>query len=161
MDCPPLPETVEELGKIANEAPMYFEVTCFGGKDISFEARIGVIEGECETGLGSSWGVDPPWLQPCTGNMFTLVPVDGSDTDVWFQPRWAPEVDTSLADDPRIPRADWPIVEVTGQFDHPAVATCRNQPAYDNPDEPEPDPALTILNCRTRFVVTSMRKDSG
>ena len=74
MDCPPLPETVEELGKIANEAPMYFEVTCFGGKDISFEARIGVIEGECGTGFGSSWGVDPLWLQPCTGNMFTLVP---------------------------------------------------------------------------------------
>ena len=111
---PALARDVEELAKIANEAPMYFEVTCFGGKEINFEARIGVIEGECETGFGSSWGVDPTWLQPCTGNMFTLVPVDDWDTDVWFQPRWAPEVDTSLADDPRIPRADWPIVEVTG-----------------------------------------------
>jgi hypothetical protein len=161
MDCPPLPETVEDVGKITNEAPAYFQITCFGAKEISFRARFGVVEGECENPGERSWGIDPTWLQPCTGNMFTLAPIDPSDSSAWFRPRWSPDVDTSLADDPMIPPDEWPIVEVTGMFDHPAAQTCRNQPAYDNPSQPEPDPAHTVLACRMEFVVTSLREVNG
>ena len=55
------------------------------------------------------------------------------------------------------PPEDWPIVEVTGMFDHPAAQTCRNRLNYAASDYPEPDPAYTILGCRRAFVVSAMR----
>jgi hypothetical protein len=64
-----------------------------------------------------------------------------------------------MAGDPSAPHETWPIVEVTGQFDHPAATACRNVQL--DTDVPEPDPAQTIVNCRNQFVVTSMREVEG
>ena len=55
-----------------------------------------------------------------------LVSKDGPDrTEVW--PIWAPGVDTGLVRDFDTPIEDWPIVEVTGMFDHPDAKTCRSR----------------------------------
>ena len=73
-------------------------------------------------------------------------------------PAWAPDVDTSIAAPPNASLEDMPIVEVTGMYDHPAARTCRNRLDHDDPEFTEPDPAVTILECRWTFVVTSMQK---
>ena len=73
-------------------------------------------------------------------------------------PAWTPGIDLRMAPTSDGLRVDWPNVDVTGQFDHPAAQDCRNRNNFDAPDSPEPDPALTILNCRAKFVVTSMKE---
>ena len=58
-----MPETVDDLGSITQTAPMYYEVACFGGDEITFQARIGSSEVGCDQ--DPPWGVDPLWLDPC------------------------------------------------------------------------------------------------
>ena len=57
----------------------------------------------------------------------------------------------AIAPDPTDTPDAWPVVEVTGQFDHPAAMTCRNQLNQPDMDVPEPDPDTPILNCRDWF----------
>jgi hypothetical protein len=158
MGCPPTPQTADDLGSITQTAPMYYEITCFGGDEITFQARIGSSEVGCD--LEPPWGVDPTWLDPCKGPTY-LEPVEPSANSWRLVPTWSPDIDTSMAGQYGDPPEDWPIVEVTGMFDHPAAQTCRNRLNYDGPDDPEPDPASTILACRTEFVVTSMTEVGG
>jgi hypothetical protein len=156
--CPSVPETVDDLGSITQTAPMYYEITCFGGDAITFRARIGSSEVGCD--LEAPWGVDPMWLDPCKGPTY-LEPTEPSANSWRLVPTWSPGIDTSMAGQYGDPPEDWPIVEVTGMFDHPAAQTCRNRLNYEGPDYPEPDPASTILSCRTEFVVTSMTEIGG
>ena len=153
-----MPQTVDDLGSITQTAPMYYEITCFGGDEITFQARIGSSEVGCD--LDPPWGVDPRWLEPCKGPTY-LEPIEASANSWRLVPSWSPGIDTSLAGQYGDPPEDWPIVDVTGMFDHPAAQTCRNRLNYEASDYPEPDPASTILGCRTEFVVTSMKEIEG
>ena len=47
--CPSVPQTVDDLGSITQTAPMYYEITCFGGDEITFQARIGSSEIGCDS----------------------------------------------------------------------------------------------------------------
>jgi hypothetical protein len=76
-----------------------------------------------------------------------------------LHPAWSPDVDLSFAPDVEAPPEAWPKVEVTGLFDHPAARTCRL--SDESTSSPAPDPAMTILECRDQFVVTSMREVEG
>jgi hypothetical protein len=76
VECPPLPTTVEELGEMNQVAALFFEVSCFGGKDITFEARLRQPrEDICDD---EPWGVDPGWLDVCVGDAPIFVPVKAS-----------------------------------------------------------------------------------
>ena len=155
VKCPPLPTSVEELGETGIGLAMFFEVTCFGGKEITFEARLRVPrEDICHD---APWGVDPVWLDVCVGDAPIFVPVKASPDGLQLVARWSHDFDLSTMPDTRVPQADWPTLEVTGMFDHPGAETCRNRHNYAEPGVAAPDPAMTILRCRMRFVVTSMR----
>ena len=92
--CPSVPETVDDLGSITQTAPMYYEITCFGGDEITFQARIGSSEIGCD--LEPPWGVDPVWLDPCKGPTY-LEPIEPA-ADSWrLVPTWSPGIDTSMA----------------------------------------------------------------
>ncbi len=54
-----------------------------------------------------------------------------------------------------------PVVTVTGAFDHPAAATCQSRQNDSEGAHEPPDPALVILDCRTRFVITSLEPAAG
>ena len=137
---------MDDLGSITQTAPMYYEIACFGGDEITFQARIGSSEVGCD--VDPPWGVDPVWLDPCKGPTY-LEPIEALANSWRLVPTWSPGIDTSLAGQYGDPPEDWPIVEVTGTFDHPAAQTCRNRLNYDEPPSyPEPDPAYTILGCR-------------
>ena len=155
-ECPPLPHDVATLASVSQSGRMYDEITCFGGKQITFQARIAKPEAWC--GVSPPWTWEPAWFSACEQPSYPLYPVEANNGPI-LQPAWLPEVDTKMAGDPSAPHDSWPIVEVTGQFDHPAASTCRNVQL--DTDVPEPDRAQTIVNCRTKFVVTSMSEAGG
>jgi len=152
--CPPLPKTAEQLDELYPGRYMFPGITCFGGQSTSFQARLGVHEARC--GAEPDWGIDPPWFDQCGNDESYLLPLEAPHDYAGVTPVWAPGVDTDLGAVPNARLADMPLVEVTGMFDHPDAQSCRNRPNIDDPHEPEPDPALTIMRCRAKFVVTSM-----
>ena len=81
------------------------------------------------------------------------------EEDPALHPAWSPDVDLSIAPEVESPPEAWPIVEVTGRFDHPEARKCRS--SGESTDTPALDPAQTVLWCRTQFVVTSIREGSG
>ena len=151
-ECPPLPTTAAQLEALSQTPVLFYEITCFGGRSMRFQARLGVPEARC--GVEPDWGVDPSWFDRCGSDESFLVPLQAARDYAWLAPIWAPGVDTDLGAVPNASIADMPLVEVTGMFDHPDAQTCRNRP--NRPLTPEPDPALTILRCRMKLVVTSM-----
>jgi hypothetical protein len=154
FECPPLPESADELGQLNQVGALWVEIGCFAGQEITFRARLGQPDIEC--GAEPPWGVDPIWFDSCGSDASFLVPIENSHDGPVVFPRWAPGVDTSIAGQPGASPDQWPVVEVTGMFDHPAAQTCRNTLNYEDGSGYEPDPAYTIANCRRAFVVTSM-----
>jgi hypothetical protein len=159
FDCPPVPEDVEgltELNPWLAHLDLYYRISCYGGVEIVFTARLEQQAAPC-TGE-ASWAIEPAWFgEGCSGYHHGLVSLKSYHREGGA---WAPEVDLSMAAEPGAPPEDWPTVEVTGQFDHPAARTCTRTSNL----EGTPDyrlPALTILDCRTQFVVTSMREVNG
>ena len=153
VDCPPAPDDYDGLSDLSPLAENYFAITCFSGLEFTFTGRLLTPEISCGTEPG--WGVDPPWFDNCGAPSTELVNVRGH---AGLGVAWLPEIDLSIA-----PRADdpidrWPIVEVTGMFDHPSAQSCTNRQNLPEAGPIEPDPALTKLNCRIRFVVTSLRE---
>jgi hypothetical protein len=159
VECPALPATVADLAAVNETDQQFYEVTCFGGREISFRARLASPEAAC--GIDVPWGTDPIWFDSCYRDATYLVPVDDPGAGVPFFPTWAPDVDLGIAPDPQAQPEDWPIVEVTGLYDHPAAQTCRNRVNYEEPASREPDPAHTVFECRIQFVVTSLREVAG
>ena len=159
FDCPPLPEDVEALSALSPthaRLDLYYRISCYGGVEITFTAR---LEQQATACTGESpWVIEPAWFGDCLGYDHGLVSLASYRRGAGAV--WAPEADLSMAAEPGAPPEDWPTVEVTGKFDHPAASTCRRVP---NPeDTPEYRlPALTILDCRTQFVVTSLREVEG
>jgi hypothetical protein len=139
--CPPKPTDVLDLGELqANE--MYWEITCLSGVEFTFPARLVSPSEWC--GLGEWATVDPAWMGECSTPSNYLVAPDDVDGERPLHPRWSPDVDLGIAPAVEAPPDEWPFVEVTGMFDHPAAATCK--------------PAELIVECRRQFVVTSMHE---
>lgn len=155
VPCPPSPVDVEDF-LFLRETTQLYEVTCFGGQDFTFQARLISPEGLC--GLEAQWGVDPEWFDSCRRAAYYLAPLGTGVPENTLNPVWAPDVDFSIAPDPQASPADWPTVEVTAQFDHPDARSCRNRLNEELPEAPEPDPALTVLFCRADLVISSMRE---
>jgi hypothetical protein len=159
--CPDKPTDVQGLAAIHDTDEKYWELTCFSGEEISLTARLGALGEWC--GLEDEWTWEPAWFGACETEPFALVPVDADDEEIMFLPAIPPEIETGIAASPDQPVDAWPIVEVTGFFDHPLAQSCHSVP-NDNPSGEggmggeEPDPAQTILGCRRQFVVTSLRQ---
>ena len=156
VTCPAAPTDPYGLTNLKAEGTMHYGITCFSGQEMTIEARLGIPEIMC--GAEPLWLVEPAWLDTCISSGYTLVPLEIAEA--YYTPAFAPGVDLSIAGRAEDDFEDWPIVEARGMFDHPAALTCRNVSSY-NPDVyPEPDRALTILGCRSQFVVTSIRPKS-
>ena len=149
-DCPKRPTEVESLRQDGYES-----LVCFGGEDITFQARAGLPEIQC--GAEAPWGIDPEWLDSCMSSGGTIFASIDAQDDALIWPIWAPGVDT-LDLDYDTPVKKWPIVEVTGMFDHPEAQTCRSRVNYQEPGGQKPSPDWVVLQCRLEFVVTSVRE---
>jgi hypothetical protein len=152
--CPAAPTTLAELADIFETDQLYFEITCFSGVPLTFTSRLTTPSEWC--GLGAEIVVEPLWIDDCGTAPNYLVDVEDDGYEWSLHPAWSPEVDLSIAPPAESPPEDWPRVEVTGQFDHPAARTCIPW-NVNGPDSQEP----VVLGCRLRFAVTSMREVEG
>ncbi len=136
---------------------------CYGPRSHTFEARLGVDEtGPCFE-LDVPWRTVPEWLDDCALTHFLVDPAAPVDSEsIWQQPRYPVAISPEsgwidAGNEPYLP-ANWPLVSVTGQFDHPSAATCR---AVADPSvetvTPKPDSAVVEFDCRASFVVTALR----
>ena len=145
--CGDRPADAEVLALFRGEM-RYSNLVCFGSRKLTFKATMGGMEAQC--------GVDPCCLvEPCW--------LGSGIEDGWLA---LPGIDPAYEElfgfvfDPKIDRAALPaftfekrlLVEVTGQFDHPASARCRPIAAVPDPVPP----ALATLTCRDQFVVTAI-----
>jgi hypothetical protein len=152
--CPTDPVDLDEVASLGVDEEVYIEIACFSGLEITFPARLVTPSEWC--GLGEWADVEPAWMGTCTTAPNYLVALDSDES---LHPAWSPDVDLSFAPDVEAPPEAWPTVEVTGLFDHPAARTCRL--SDESTSSPTPDPAMTILECRNQFVVTSLRELEG
>ena len=157
VNCPALPTDPRQISSLDDAKPMYYQITCFSGQEITFPARLVTPSEWC--GLGEWAAIDPVWMGTCTTAPNYLVALDDDDGNSTLHPLWSPDVDLSFAPEVEAPREAWPTVEVTGLFDHPEARTCGL--ADGSTYSPTPDPALLSLDCRVQFVVTSMREIDG
>jgi hypothetical protein len=65
----------------------------------------------------------------------------------------APSVDVGPL--PHLESGQWLLVDVVGQYAHPAADSCRAVPTGGDGEGP-PRAEVVVLRCRERFVVTSM-----
>lgn len=141
-------------------------LSCAGDQPQTFRARLGGYEtGPCFE-LDVPWLIDPEWLDPCTASLFLVHPDDPLDGDAEprsAQPAFAPGIEVGeLPEDFYLP-SRWPLVTVTGQYDHPDARACRVVATGDGeePEPAKPDPHLVVLRCRATFVVTDLRPASS
>jgi hypothetical protein len=131
----------------------YLVVACHGRAPITFAATLGRPEATC--GVDPGWTIKPLWLgNTCASPEFLIA--DTSRGDAIFDAVLAPTIDVTGLD-PGTEPADWIAVRVTGHYDDEASATCRIvAPSADA--RPDIGPAQAILACRTKFVITSIKR---
>ena len=123
MECPAAPTNLAELADIFETDQLFYEITCFSGVPLTFTGRLTTPSEWC--GLGAEIVVEPLWIDDCgTAPNYLIDDVD-YEYGLSLHPAWSPDVDLSIAPPIESPPEDWPFVEVTGQFDHPAAETCR------------------------------------
>lgn len=156
VDCPSRPTDLRDIATLNQADEMFYEVTCFGDEPITFEARLATSSAIC--GSEFPWGLDPEWmLGECSIDPRYLVNVDPDITDDELYAAWAPDVDVR-APDPSTPRGDLPIVEVTGEYNHPAALTCEPTVPPEQLGDDFPGREFIVLECRRQFVITSVSK---
>jgi hypothetical protein len=155
VECPATPTTLEEFSHVFEIDHLLYQFTCYSRRDISLRSWLTTPSEWC--GLGAETLVEPLWIDECGTASNYLVDRGDEGWDKSLHPAWSPDVDLSIAPPIESPPEDWPFVEVTGQFDHPAAETCRW--LDDDPDRWAFVPAAFV--CRQRFVVTSMRLLEG
>ena len=155
VECPATPTTLEEFSHVFEIDHLFYQFTCYSRRDISLRSWLTTPSEWC--GLGAETLVEPLWIDECGTASNYLVDRGDEGWDKSLHPAWSPDVDLSIAPPIESPPEDWPFVEVTGQFDHPAAETCRW--LDDDPDRWAFVPAAFV--CRQRFVVTSMRLLEG
>ena len=108
-------------------------------------------------GLELPYALEPRWMNGvCSIDPRYLVHVDPSNSAALYA-SWAPDV-SARGPDASTPRNELPVVEVTGQYDHPAAQRCRAVVPSGTPSADLPDPDSIVLNCRRQFVITAIRK---
>ena len=157
VDCPPLPTDLSEIVSVKWVDAKVVEMMCFGDHKITFVARLVTPSEWC--GLGEWPAVEPEWMGECTTAPNYLVGPRDDEGEMALHPAWAPDVDLSFAPEVDAPPEDWPMVLVSGRFDHAGAIGCRSP--GESPGTPSIDPALTVLTCRTQFVVTSLQELDG
>jgi hypothetical protein len=152
-DCPPVPETIDELAYLSPGR----RLACYGGRPFEFRAYHSPIG--AGRGCGPPIDFTPPWFDDCFA-----VFLQATATEIGGQ---GPEIGAFLH--PVVGQCDFggrspdtcPLVPyigtwiaVDGQIDHAAARTC----------EPNPqaevrlyDEVHAVYECRTRFVITSVR----
>jgi hypothetical protein len=152
VECPPLPTDLSEIVSARWVDAKLLEMMCFGDHAITFPARLVTPSEWC--GLGKWPAVEPEWMGECTTAPNYLVGLDDHEGEMPLHPAWSPDVDLSIAPMVEAPPDDRPVVLVTGRFDHPEAINCRSP--GESTDTPVRDRAMTVLRCRTLFVVTSL-----
>jgi len=123
----------------------YVALSCLGSKPQTFVAGIGPVVDGCDFPLR----ITPPQFDHC------------APASILVDPSWLAGDERSLSVilDPGVDVAGLSTlrpgsflkVNVTGQYDHPAARTCRTA---SGPQHSPPE--LVVLDCRSRFVVTSL-----
>jgi hypothetical protein len=132
-----------------NLVPSQWAVFCFGRQPMTFRAWVA----ECQGCFGGDEGADmePAWLlnppdrialSPVEGLSDIVMPVTPVESLI-VQPEWT---------------GHW--VEVTGHYDDPASASCR-EVADPRTGAIQLPRQVTIDNCRQQFVVTAVRLVAG
>ena len=133
----------------------YVALSCFGNRQLTFEARIGGFDGlTCPDTPPLRWEVEPAWLGGCS-IADALAPTVGdpelTSTPVVLDPAIDRRTLPEYGENAQI----WTAVEVSGAFDHPEARTCRAHAIEDS--LPPPRPEAVVLTCRSQFVVSSIR----
>jgi hypothetical protein len=159
--CPPIPTTVKELIRVADEIgpltvqfrPVYGSYSeraaeCFGDAEIAFDAFVAAPEG---LGGVSSYRIEPLWL---TG-MAHFVAADAwhDPQGIYAGPFFPVAVPPAL--EPRFGTASLRWVRIAGHFNDPVADGCLVI-GNDSRLEPIPTAEQAIAICRTFFVVTSI-----
>ena len=130
-------------------------LSCFGDRTLRFTASLGVTSGGGCTETTGPWSIDPAWLGPCPDPAYRLADPEGELTDdIHALPATiAPSVDVQSL--PDLEPGEWLLVDVVGQFAHPAASSCQAVPSGGDGAGP-PRPEVVVLLCREKFVVTSL-----
>jgi hypothetical protein len=153
FDCEPNP--LRSLDYDFDYPPSRFlALACNGDTPVEFTAGMSAPVDQC--GGPGPWVAEPSWLDPCAGPRHTLIDVLPHDyeDDRALAISVDPAVDLDVLADLDV--GEYLVVDVIGQYDHPAASGCRAE-ASGPSDEPKPPPELVIRDCRARFVVTSIR----
>jgi hypothetical protein len=131
-------------------------LSCFGDRTLRFTAWLSSqADAGCRDTTGP-WQIDPAWLGPCPDPAYRLADADDDligevhALDVTI----GPSVDLRAL--PKLEPDQWLLVDVVGQFGHPASDRCRAVPTGGDGDGP-PRPEVVVLRCREQFVVTSLK----
>jgi hypothetical protein len=141
LDCPSSPMTAEQLATLL---PLE-RLSCYGGNDVVVTGTLDVCY--CDANAPLTW--EPSWLA------LPISPFLFHETYTFIRFEEEPPADLEPGD----------VVSATLAMEHEAAATCiiRAAPGFFGPtpsgESPpvieEPDPAQTVLGCRTQLVVKS------
>lgn len=147
VPCPKLP--VDGPG-LARTGP-HTALACFRSQVLTFAARLVVPEAVCGLDPGTT-AIDPDWLDPCSSGDLRLAAATNPSADdamlaIVVDPASALPADLLV---PQAQPASWPLLEISGQFGHPAAASCKpGGKALDATRQAE-----LVFGCRLRFAVT-------
>ena len=150
ITCPSRPD----LAVLASMNP-HHALACYGGRKLTLTARLGGFDGlSCPDLPPFIWSVEPSWLSPCAV-YDALAPRGDRPVEDYFLVSLDPAIDREALPEYGAEAEIWTAVEVTGRYDHSAARSCQ---ATAGPDELQPPTAAAVvLDCRSRFVVTSVR----
>ncbi len=168
--CPVDPVTVDQIVAGTKSIGDQYGLGCLGAKVLTFDAYVvpgvGLLSGMEQT------TVDPRWLADSlnTGAVLASDATAAGDATHWLVVRTPPDVpddyqahacDGSAVDPTSCVFAPYvgKYVTVTGHYDDPESAMCREVVAAG--DDPLLDPDALILYCREQLVVDSVAAASG
>ena len=130
-------------------------LSCFGGRALQFTAGVSIVRGGGCRDVTGPWSISPAWFGPCPDPAYRLADPESELTDDAhaLDVTIAPGVDVQSL--PTLEPNQWLLVDVVGQYAHPAASSCRATPTGGDGEGP-PRPEVVVLRCRAQFVVTSM-----
>lgn len=131
-------------------------LACLGDRTLRFTAYYSSRSREGCLATTGPWRIDPSWLAPCQEREYRLadptanLPEAVNTLDVTIEPS------VDLRDLPDLAPDHWLLVDVAGQFAHPAADDCHAVPTGGDGEGP-PRSEMVVLDCRAQFVVTSIK----
>jgi hypothetical protein len=131
-------------------------LACFGGSTLEFTAVLGQQSVLCGD---PAWRLTPSWLGECELRYTLADPQADASFEIHVLPvAIDPDLDAGML--ATLGSGAPILVDVEGQYDHPAAHTCAAEPANAS-SEPAPDPRIVVADCRAKFVITAIRVRSG